>query len=64
VVIIKRGPNDYRRQDEKKQKQKSKIILSKIEQISQKKTTFQKAGPRPAQIPQNRRPSGKSRHFK
>jgi hypothetical protein len=43
------------RQDGEKGKQKAKITLSAIGQITQEKNTFQRAGPRPARNPRRKR---------
>jgi hypothetical protein len=48
------------RQDEEKQKQKTKIMLSTISQINKEKNSFQKVGLRPAQKPQKGRPNSQA----
>jgi esterase/lipase len=55
--LLREAQNVYVSQDEEKQKQKAKIMLSTIGQITQEKNTFQRAGPRPTQKPQKGRPN-------
>jgi hypothetical protein len=55
--FLREAQKVYVRQDEEKQKQKTKILLSTIGQITQEKNTFQRVGPTPAQ---NTFPEGKS----
>jgi hypothetical protein len=59
-VSLRETPDVYVKKDREKQKQKAKIMLSTIGQITQEKSTFQRVGPRPVEKPQKGRPNSQA----
>jgi hypothetical protein len=55
--LLREAQKVYVKQDEEKQNQKAKIMLSIIRKITQEENTFQRVGSKPAQKPQNGRPN-------